>query len=277
MAVKTYRPTTPSRRRMTSMDTSELSKQRPVKSLVLPKRRTNGRNQQGKVTVRHRGGGAKRLYRVIDFKFNLGQKGTVKALQYDPNRSANIALVELSDGHLIYLLAGSGVKVGDKISSDSEADIRSGNRLPLRNIPVGTQIHNIELVLGKGGALARSAGAKAQLVAKEDEFCQVKLPSGEVRLVHQNCLATIGAVGNEGYQNVKYGGAGRQRHLGRRPTVRGKAMNPVDHGMGGGEGQTGPGRHPVTPWGKPALGLKTRRRKLTNASIIRPRKAGRRG
>jgi large subunit ribosomal protein L2 len=277
MATKSFRPTSPIRRGMVGIDSSELAKVRPVKSLTLPKRRTSGRNNDGKLTVRHRGGGAKRLYRLVDFRFTSGQEGTVKTIEYDPGRTARIALVEFPGGRLAYILAGSGMKAGDRLTSGQDADIRAGNRLPLRNIPVGTAVYNIELVLGRGGAIARSAGAKAQLVAKEDNFCQVRLPSGEVRLIHQDCLATVGSVGNESHQNLKYGGAGRQRHLGRRPSVRGKAMNPSDHGMGGGEGLNSPGRHPVTPWGKPALGLKTRRRKRTAAMIIRPRKAGRRG
>lgn len=275
MAVKLYKPTTPARRGMTTADTSAITKKRPAKSLLVIKKANSGRNNQGKITIRHRGGGVKRFYRLVDFRFS-GLEGVVKSIEYDPNRTANIALVELADKQLAYVLAGSGMKVGDKLASGAEAEIRRGNRLPLHAIPVGTQIYNIELVLGKGGQLARSAGAKAQLVAKEGEFCQVKLPSGEVRLINQNCLATVGTVGNEAHQNIKYGSAGRRRRMGWRPTVRGSAMNPVDHPHGGGEGQQSIGMSPKTPWGKPALGLKTRRRKLTDAMIVRGRKSGRR-
>ena len=276
MAVKPYKPITPARRGMTTADTDNLARKRPAKSLIVAKTAGSGRNHHGRITVRHRGGAVKRFYRLVDFSFLGGLSGTVEAIEYDPNRSARIALIKLDDGQLAYVLAGSGMKAGDKLSSGPEAEIRRGNRLPLHAIPVGTQIYNIELTLGKGGQLVRSAGAKAQLVAKEGEFCQVRLPSGEVRLVNQNCLATIGTVGNEAHQNVKIGSAGRKRRQGWRPSVRGKAMNPVDHPLGGGEGLSGPGRIPRTPWGKPALGLKTRRRKLTGAMIVRGRKAGRR-
>ncbi len=212
----------------------------------------------------------------MSFTLATGQHAVVKAIEYDPNRSANIALVELEGGRLAYVLAGSGMKVGDKLANGPEAEIRRGNRLPLKNIPAGTQIYNIELVLGKGGQVARSAGSKAQLVAKDVPFCQVKLPSGEVRLVHQDCSATIGGVGNEAHQNIKYGSAGRRRRMGWRPSVLGKSMNPVDHAHGGGEGHTSLGMNPKTPWGKPALGYKTRNRKSTDAMIVRGRKAGRR-
>jgi large subunit ribosomal protein L2 len=280
MAVKLYKPTTPARRNMTSADTSAITKKKPEKSLIVAKKVGSGRNNQGKITIRHRGGGVKRYYRLVDFRLIPGFKGTVTAIEYDPNRSANIALVELAGGRgqKAYVLAGSGMTIGQVIESGPEVEIRRGNRLPLANIPVGTQIYNIELVLGKGGQIARSAGSKAQLVAKEGEFCQVRLPSGEVRLVHQNCMATIGQVGNEAHQNIKYGSAGRRRRLGWRPAVRGKAMNPVDHPHGGGEGATSTALRvgQKTPWGKPALGLKTRRRKLTDAMIVRGRKQGRR-
>jgi large subunit ribosomal protein L2 len=278
MALRLYKPTTPARRGMTTADTELLTKKKPEKSLMVAKKVGSGRNNQGKITIRHRGGGVKRHYRLVDFRLINGFKGTITALEYDPNRSAHIALVELEGGKKAYILAGGDMRVGQQIESGSEAEIRRGNRLPLANIPVGTQIYNIELVLGKGGQLARSAGTKAQLVAKEGEFCQVRLPSGEVRLVHQNCMATIGIVGNEQHQNIKYGSAGRRRRLGWRPQVRGKAMNPVDHPHGGGEGGTSTALRvgQKTPWGKPALGLKTRRRKLTNAMIIRGRKQGRR-
>jgi large subunit ribosomal protein L2 len=275
MAVKLYKPTTPARRGMTTSDTSAITKKKPERSLLVAKKAGSGRNNQGKITVRHRGGGVKRFYRLVDFKM-LGLKGKITAIEYDPNRTANIALVELQGGKKAYVLAGSGMKVGQVLESGHEAEIRRDNRLPLKNIPVGTQIYNIELVLGKGGQIARSAGTKASLVAKEGEFCQVRLPSGEVRLVHENCMATIGTVGNEAHQNIKYGSAGRRRRLGWRPVVRGSAMNPVDHPHGGGEGNQSIGMNPKTPWGKPALGYKTRNRKLTDAMIVRGRKKGRR-
>jgi len=278
MALRHYKPTTPARRGMTSQDTSALTKKKkPEKSLLVAKKAGSGRNNQGKITVRHRGGGVKRHYRLVDFDFKTVESAVVTAIEYDPNRSANIALVQIEGGKKAYIIAGSGMKVGDQLASGSDAAIKTGNRLPLNGIPVGTQIYNIELVLGKGGQIARSAGAKAQLVAKEGEFCQVRLPSGEVRLIHQNCLATIGTVGNEAHQNIKWGSAGRRRKMGWRPSVRGKAMNPVDHPHGGGEGGTDIGMpSPKTPWGKPTLGLKTRNRKSTDAMIIRGRKSGRR-
>ena len=278
MPVKTYKPTTPGRRGMTTADTAVVTKQRPTKSLLVAKKAGSGRNNQGRITTRHRGGGVKRHYRLVDFKIQPGLAGTVKAIEYDPNRSAHIALLELAGGQPAYILAGTGMKVGDKVTSGADSDIKRGNRLPLKSIPVGSSIYNVELVLGKGGQLARSAGAKAQLVAKEGEFCQVRLPSGEVRLVHQDCMASLGSVGNEAHQNIKYGSAGRRRRLGWRPAVRGKAMNPVDHRHGGGEGGTSIALRggPVTPWGKPALGYKTRKNKQTDAMIVRHRKAGRR-
>lgn len=276
MAIKLYKPITPARRGMTTADTDMITKKRPTKSLIVSKKTGSGRNNQGKITIRHRGGGVKRFYRLVDFKFAAGNEATVKAIEYDPNRTARIALVDMGEGKLAYVLAGSGMKVGAKLSSGPEAAIKAGNRLPLKSIPVGSQIYNIELKAGQGGTLVRSAGTKAQLVAKEGEFCQVRLPSGEVRLVHQECLATLGGVGNEAHQNIKYGSAGRMRRLGRRPQVRGSAMNPVDHPHGGGEGQQSIGMNPKTPWGKPALGLKTRRRKATNNMIVRSRNVGRR-
>ncbi len=276
MPAKTYQPTTPARRGMTRSDQSNLTGGKPPKSLRVAKKTGSGRNNQGRITVRHRGGGQKRFYRLVDFRFLEGE-ATVKAIQYDPNRSARIALVQMADGQPAYFLAGIGVKVGDKLASGAEVEIKRGNRLPLKAIPVGTQIYNLELKVGGGGQLVRSAGVKAQLVAKEGAFAQVRLPSGEVRLIHVNCLATIGGVGNEGHQNVKYGSAGRRRRLGWRPAVRGKAMNPVDHPHGGGEAGNSIGlSSPKTPWGKPALGLKTRRRKQTNAMIVRKRNQGRR-
>jgi large subunit ribosomal protein L2 len=282
MAIKLYKPTTPGRRGMTTADTAALTAKRPQKSLLVSQKAGSGRNNQGKITVRHRGGGAKTHYRLVDFDFSAVTNAVVKAIEYDPNRTAHIALIEIEGGRKVYVLAGSGMKVGDQVAGGAEAEIKRGNRLPLKNIPAGTQIYNIELVIGKGGQLARSAGSKAQLVSREstmEGFCQVKLPSGEVRLVHQDCLATIGTVGNEAHQNIKYGSAGRRRHLGWRPAVRGKAMNPVDHPHGGGEGGTSTAIHKYgqkTPWGKPALGLKTRRRKSTQAMIVRDRNQGRR-
>lgn len=282
MAVKLYKPTTPGRRGMTSRDTSAITKQKPERSLIVAKTAGSGRNNQGKITVRHRGGGVKRFYRLVDFDFKSITSAVVTAIEYDPNRSANIALVLIDNVRKAYILAGSGMKVGDQLASGEGAEVRKGNRLPLKNIPAGTQIYNIELVLGKGGQIARSAGTKAQLVSKESSqngFVQVKLPSGEVRLVHENCQATIGIVGNEAHQNIKYGSAGRRRRLGWRPSVRGSAMNPVDHPHGGGEGAQATSIFKYgqkTPWGKPALGLKTRRRKLTDAMIVRGRKQGRR-
>jgi large subunit ribosomal protein L2 len=282
MALKQYKPTTPGRRGMTTADTAGLSKRRPAKQLLVSQKAGSGRNNQGKITVRHRGGAAKRFYRLVDFDFKAVTSAVVEAIEYDPNRSAHIALVRLGTGKLAYVLAGSGMKVGDQLASGSDAPIRVGNRLPLMNIPAGTQIYNLELVLGKGGQIARSAGAKASLVSKESTragFVQVRLPSGEVRLVNENCQATIGAVGNEAHQNIKYGTAGRKRRLGWRPAVRGSAMNPVDHPHGGGEGAQATSIHKYgqkTPWGKPALGLKTRRRKSTSSMIIRGRGQGRR-
>jgi len=281
MAIKLYKPTTPARRGMTTIDTSSITKKKPERSLLAHKIAGSGRNNQGKITVRHRGGGVKRFYRLVDFDFRGVRSAVVTAIEYDPNRSAHIALVE-ADGVKVYVIAGAGMKVGDQLASGEFAEVKAGHRLALKNIPAGTQIYNIELVLGKGGQIARSAGAKAQLVSRESSregFVQVKLPSGELRLVHQDCQATIGTVGNELHQNVKYGSAGRRRRLGWRPQVRGKAMNPVDHPHGGGEGATSTAIHKYgqkTPWGKPALGLKTRRRKLTDAMIVRGRKQGRR-
>lgn len=283
MAVTRYKPTTPARRGMTTQDTSMITKKRPERSLVVIKKKAgSGRNNQGKITVRHRGGGVKRFYRLVDFDFKSVASAVVTAIEYDPNRSARIALVQIEGGKKAYILAGSGMKVGDQLASGEEAAIRVGNRLAMKNIPSGTQIYNIELVLGKGGQIARSAGTKAQLVSKESSkegFVQVKLPSGEVRLVHEECQATIGTVGNEAHQNIKWGSAGRRRHMGWRPSVRGSAMNPVDHPHGGGEGAQATSIYKYgqkTPWGKPALGLKTRRRKATDAMIVRGRKQGRR-
>lgn len=279
MAIRLYKPTTPARRGMTSADTAILTRKKPEKSLLEPKTAKVGRNNQGKITIRHRGGGVKRHYRLVDFRFASVDSAKVAAIEYDPNRSAYLALVELGESKKAYVLAGAGMQVGDTLSAGEGAEIKRGNRLALKDIPVGTQIYNVELELGKGGQIARSAGTGAQLISKEsnrDGFVQVRLPSGEVRLINANCLATIGGVGNEAHQNIKYGSAGRMRRLGRRPQVLGKSMNPVDHPHGGGEGHQSLGMNPKTPWGKPALGLKTRRRKATDAMILRGRNSGRR-
>lgn len=276
MSIKTYKPTTPGRRGMSALDNSALSKAKPTKSLLRKLPAKSGRNNQGQITTRHRGGGVKRFYRLVDFKALEGQELTVKSIEYDPYRSANLALVEDKAGKLSYILAPARVKVGKVLEVGKGAAITSGNRLQLKNIPLGTAIYNIELTEGRGGQLVRSAGTNAQLTAKEGKYAQIKLPSGEVRMVLLSCYATIGSVGNEQHQNIKWGSAGRKRRLGVRPTVRGKAMNPVDHPLGGGEGVSGPGRIPRTPWGKTAIGGNTRRRKQTSKYIIRGRKQGRR-
>lgn len=275
MAIKKYKPTSAGMRGMSVLDYSELSKVKPEKSLTENLKRTGGRNARGIITVRHRGGGAAKRYRIIDFKRNKdGIPAKVFSIEYDPNRSANIALLHYADGEKRYILAPNGLKVGDTVESGPDADIVVGNALPLANIPVGTMVHNIELKAGKGGQLVRTAGAEAQLMAKEGKFAQVRLPSGEVRKVRMECRATIGEVGNGDHQNIDIGKAGRKRHMGIRPTVRGSVMNPNDHPHGGGEGKTGIGRvGPVTPWGKPALGLKTRKRsKESNRYIVSRRK-----
>ncbi|MBP1558944.1 MAG: 50S ribosomal protein L2 [Oscillospiraceae bacterium] len=260
MAIKKYKPTTPGRRDMTVTDYSELSKVAPEKSLLEPLKKHSGRNNTGRITVRHHGGGNRRKYRIIDFKRNkLDMPAKVLTLEYDPNRTAHIALVQYEDGEKRYIIAPVGLKVGDTIEAGKGADIKPGNALPLANIPVGTFIHNVELYPGKGAQLARSGGVQAQLMAKENNFALIRLPSGELRNVPQNCMATIGQVGNVDHENVSLGKAGRTRHLGIRPTVRGSVMNPCDHPHGGGEGKSPIGRPgPVTPWGKPALGYKTR-------------------
>ncbi|MGR6837431.1 50S ribosomal protein L2 [Syntrophomonas erecta] len=274
MAIKKYRPTTPSRRHMTVMNFNEITKTEPEKSLTAPLKKTGGRNAKGRLTVRHRGGGHKRLYRLVDFKRvkdNVPAK--VVAIEYDPNRSANIALLHYVDGHKAYIIAPANLKVGDIIESGPEADIKTGNTLVLRDIPVGSLIHNIELRPGKGGQLVRSAGAVAQLMAKEGNYAHVRLPSGEVRLIHLTCRATIGQVGNLDHENTTLGKAGRSRWLGIRPTVRGSVMNPSDHPHGGGEGRAPIGRkYPVSPWGKIAIGGKTRKRKPSDNMIVRKRK-----
>ncbi len=275
MAIKFYKPTTPGRRNMTTMDYSELSKVAPERSLLEPIKKNAGRNSYGRITVRHRGGGNRRKYRVIDFKRErFGISATVQTLEYDPNRSAFIALVQYEDGEKRYIIAPQDLKVGDKIVSGPEADIKPGNALPLINIPVGTFLHNIELYPGKGAQLARSAGNTAQLMAKENGMALLRLPSGELRNVPANCMATVGVVSNPEHANVNYGKAGRKRHMGWRPTVRGSVMNPCDHPHGGGEGKSPIGRPgPVTPWGKPALGYKTRQKnKRTDKYIVKRRK-----
>lgn len=277
--IKKYKPTTPARRNMTTLSFDEITKKTPEKSLLTVKKKRAGRNAQGRITVRHRGGGNRQKYRIIDFKRNKDDMyATVIGIEYDPNRTANIALIEYEDGKKAYILAPVGLKDGDKVISGENVDIKVGNSLPLSQIPVGTLIHNIELNPGQGGKFVKTAGAAAQLVSKEGKYAYVKMPSSELRLVLNRCRATIGKIGNQEQQNVKLGKAGRKRHLGIRPTVRGSAMNPVDHPHGGGEGKSPIGRPgPVTPWGKPALGYKTRKKnKQSNKFIIsRRKKSGR--
>ena len=276
MGLKTFRPSTPSLRFKTVTTFEDITKDEPEKSLLLPKVRTGGRNNLGRLTVRHRGGGHKRLYRVLDFKREkFGSPARVAAIEYDPNRSARIALLHYKDGEKRYIVQPLGLEVGATVVSGPEADILVGNALPLKNIPLGTTIHNIELRRGKGAQLARSAGSAAQLVAKEGDYAQVKMPSGEVRQIQVECLATVGQVGNLDHANVTVGKAGRSRWLGKRPAVRGVAMNPVDHPHGGGEGKTSGGRHPVTPWGQPTRGYKTRNSKRTDRFIIKRKKQAR--
>jgi large subunit ribosomal protein L2 len=272
MAIKSYRPTSPAIRFRTTIQDQELSTERPLKSLTEPKQRINGRNNKGKLTIRHRGGGHKKIYRIIDFKRDKREiPAKVTAVEYDPNRSARLALLTYADGEKRYILAPNGLAVGSSVVAGEGADILVGNALPLRNIPLGTMIHNIELKKGKGGQLARSAGVAAQLLAKEGTYAQIKVPSGETRMVHLDCYATIGQVGNLDHENVSIGKAGRTRWLGKRPTVRGVAMNPIDHPHGGGEGKTSGGRHPVSPWGVPTKGFKTRNNKRTQRFIIKRR------
>ena len=273
MGIKKYNPYTPSRRNMTGSDFAEITKTTPEKALLASKKNTAGRNNQGKITVRHLGGGVKRKYRIIDFKRRKdGIPASVVGVEYDPNRTANIALISYADGEKAYILAPAGLTDGMKVMSGTGAEIKVGNCLPLSEIPVGTQIHNIELYPGKGGQLVRSAGNAAQLMAKEGKYATLRLPSGEMRLVPIICRATIGVLGNGDHNLVNIGKAGRKRHMGIRPTVRGSVMNPNDHPHGGGEGKAGIGRPgPVTPWGKPALGLKTRKRKHSDKLIVRRR------
>jgi large subunit ribosomal protein L2 len=275
MAIKKYSPTSPSRRYLTVQDFSELTKKKPEKSLLEPMKKSAGRNNTGRITVRHQGGGNRTKYRVIDFKRNKdGIKAVVVSLEYDPNRTANIALLNYEDGEKSYIIAPHLLKVGDHVQSGVGADIKPGNALPIINIPVGTMIHNIEMKPGKGAQLVRSAGGSAQLMAKEGSYAHIRLPSGEVRLVSVNCRATIGQVGNLEHENVTIGKAGRKRWMGVRPTVRGVVMNPVDHPHGGGEGKSPIGRpSPVTPWGKPTMGYKTRKKKKgSDRFIVKRRK-----
>lgn len=270
MPVKKYNPTSPARRGMSVLTFDEITKKEPEKSLLEPLKKNAGRNSYGRITVRHQGGGAKQKYRVIDFKRDKdGIKAKVTAIEYDPNRSANIALLNYADGEKRYIIAPEGLKVGDFVESGENADIKPGNALQLNNIPVGTLLHNIELKPGKGAQLVRSAGISAQLMAKENDYAQIRLPSGEVRMFRLNCKATIGTVGNHEHENVSIGKAGRKRWMGIRPTVRGVVMNPCDHPHGGGEGKSPIGRpSPVTPWGKPTLGLKTRKKKKASDKFI---------
>jgi large subunit ribosomal protein L2 len=283
MPVRTYNPTTPGRRGMSSQDFDSVTTKKPLKSLTVIKKGAVGRNNQGRITTRHRGGGARRYYRIVNFKLEPGTSATIEQIEYDPNRSARIARIKDDKGQYHYVLAAKGMRPGRKISSGEEAAIERGNRLPLKNIPAGTTIHAIELQPGRGAQLVRTAGASARLVAKEEDYAQVRLPSGEVRMFNVNCTASIGVVGNEQHQNVQIGKAGRKRHMGFRPSVRGVVMNAVDHPHGGGDG----GRHgvgggknhgtaPKTPWGQKTLGYKTRRRKASNKFIVRTRHQGKR-
>jgi large subunit ribosomal protein L2 len=272
MAIRSYKPTSPGRRFQTVQDFAEVTESRPYKPLTENLKKSGGRNNHGEVTIWWRGGGHRRLYRIIDFKRDkLGIPGKIVTVEYDPNRSARIALVQYADGEKRYILQPSGLKVGDSIVAGDNVDILPGNTLPLKNMPLGTQIHNVELRPGKGGQIARSAGSSVQLVAKEGEYASVKMPSGEVRRINIECRATVGQVGNLDHENISLGKAGRSRWLGKRPHVRGVAMNPVDHPLGGGEGKTSGGRHPVTPWGMPTKGFKTRNHKATDRFIIQRR------
>ena len=273
MAIKKFKPTTPAQRYKTVTDFSELTKKRPEKSLLEPVKRTGGRNNRGRITMRRMGGGHKRRYRVIDFKRDkIGVPAKVVSIEYDPNRSAFISLLGYRDGEKRYILAPHGLKVGDEVVAGPDVDINVGNALPIEKIPTGLFVHNIELVRGKGGQMARSAGSYAQLMAKEGNHALLRLPSGEIRMVRRECYATIGQVSNIDHENVSIGKAGRSRWLGKRPKVRGVAMNPIDHPLGGGEGRSSGGRHPVTPWGKPTKGYKTRRKKHSDKYIVHKRK-----
>ncbi len=273
MGIRRHKPTTPTLRYQTVSTFEEVTRTRPERRLTAPLKSKGGRNCYGRVTMRFRGGGHKRLYRIIDFKRDkFGIPATVASIEYDPNRSARIALLHYADGEKRYILAPAGLNVGDKIVSGSGSEIRVGNAMPLKNIPLGTEVHNVELVPGKGGQLARGAGTLVVVAAKEGKYAHLKLPSGEVRLARQECLATIGQVGNVDHEKITIGKAGRSRWLGRRPHVRGVAMNPIDHPMGGGEGKSSGGRHPCSPWGVPTKGYKTRKRQLSDKYIVRRRK-----
>lgn len=277
MAIRYYKPTTPGQRGMTTQDMSAITTKKPLKSLTVIKKKNSGRNNQGRITTRHRGGGTRKFYRLVNFNLSAGTTATIEQIEYDPNRSARIARIKDQDNQYHYVLAANGMKVGQKIVSGEEVAIENGNRLPLKNIPVGSVIHAIELQPGRGAQIARSAGNSAQLMAKDGDYAQVKLPSGEVRLINVNCTASVGVIGNEQHQNIKVGKAGRSRHKGIRPGVRGVVMNAADHPHGGGDG----GRHrmaraPVTPWGQKTLGFKTRRRKSTTKFIVRSRHAAKR-
>jgi large subunit ribosomal protein L2 len=273
MALRKLKPTTPATRYYSISSFEEITKSTPEKSLLAPIKKSGGRNNHGRVTSRFRGGGHKRRYRIIDFKRTNKGEATVIAIEYDPNRTARIALIQYPDGEKSYIIAANGLKVGEKLISDNEADLKTGNTLELSAIPVGTFIHNIEMKPGKGAQIARSAGTSAQIVAKDTKYSQVKLPSGEVRMINNNCKATLGVVSNIDHENISIGKAGRSRWMGRRPHVRGVAMNPVDHPMGGGEGKTSGGGHPVSPWGLPAKGYKTRKNKnISNKFIVKKRK-----
>ncbi len=278
MAIKVYKPTTPSRRNMTGYSFEEITKDTPERSLIVLRKAHAGRNNNGRITVRHQGGGQRQYIRLVDFKRNkIGIPARVSAIEYDPNRTARLALLVYADGEKRYIIAPVGLKVDDSVMTGPEAEIRPGNSLPIANIPVGTMVHNIEMTQGKGGQLVRSAGTSAQLLAKEGDYAQIRMPSGEVRLIRQVCYATIGQVGNTDHSNIKLGKAGRKRHMGIRPTVRGTAMSPRDHPHGGGEGRQPTGMPgPKTPWGKPTRGYRTRRNKLTTQFIVRRRNAGKR-
>ncbi len=272
MALKTFNPTTPSRRQLVLVDRAQLHKGKPVKALTEGKKRTGGRNNAGRITMRHRGGGHKSRYRMVDFKRRkFDVEAIVERLEYDPNRTAFIALIKYADGELAYILAPQRLGPGDKVISGERVDVQPGNAMPLGNIPVGTIVHNVELKPGRGGQIARSAGTYVQLIGKDSGYAQIRLGSGEVRMVPEQCMASIGAVSNSDQQNINLGKAGRKRWLGRRPVVRGVAMNPVDHPHGGGEGRTSGGRHPVTPWGKPTKGARTRGKKASDRLILRSR------
>lgn len=272
MAIRTYKPTTPGQRGMTTQDMSEITTKKPLRSLLVAKKRGNGRNNQGRITVRHRGGGARQFYRIVNFQLEPGTSAKIEQIEYDPNRSARIARIKDSSGTYHYIIAAKGMKVGQKVESGQEVSISTGNRLPLKSIPVGSVIYAVELTPGKGAQIARGAGTSAQLVAKEDKYAQVRLPSGEVRMILVECMASLGNVGNEQHQNIKVGKAGRSRRKGIRPTVRGVVMNAVDHPHGGGDGgRHGTAKDPRTPWGQKTLGYKTRRRKTSNKFIVRTR------